>query len=92
MGHHLPKPGARRKWGLLFAKPVRGGFRSVDFQFTESTEGGIHYVGVGQSEFAMTGKLISLGFILPTALAIGLGILLSIGAVYLADHCLGWLT
>jgi hypothetical protein len=40
----------------------------------------------------MTGKLISLGFILPTALAIGLGILLSIGAVFLADHYLGWLT
>jgi hypothetical protein len=37
----------------------------------------------------MTGKVITLEFILPTVLAIVLGILLSIGAVYLADHYLG---
>ena len=39
----------------------------------------------------MTGKAIALEFVLPTALAIALGILLSIGAVYLADHYLGYL-
>jgi hypothetical protein len=39
----------------------------------------------------MTGKVITLEFVVPTALAIVLGILLSIGGVYLADHYLGWL-
>ncbi len=33
----------------------------------------------------MTGKMITLEFVLPTALAIVLGILLSIGAVYVLD-------
>jgi hypothetical protein len=33
----------------------------------------------------MTGKVITLEFVLPTVLAIVLGILLSIGAVYLVD-------
>ncbi len=37
----------------------------------------------------MTRKGIALEFVLPTALAIALGILLSIGAVYLLDHYLG---
>jgi hypothetical protein len=38
----------------------------------------------------MTGKVIALEFVLPTALAIALGILLSIGAVDLADRYLGF--
>jgi hypothetical protein len=33
----------------------------------------------------MTGKVIALEFVLPTVLAIVLGILLSIGAVYVID-------
>jgi hypothetical protein len=37
----------------------------------------------------MTRKAITLEFVLPTALAIALGILLSIGAVYLTDLYLG---
>jgi hypothetical protein len=61
------------------------------FQFPESTEGGIHCAGQVKARFAMTGKAIALEFVLPTALAIALGILLSIGAVYLADHYLGYL-
>ena len=36
----------------------------------------------------MTGKVITLEFVLPTALAIVLGVLLSMGAVYLADRYL----
>ena len=56
------------------------------FHFPDSAEAGIHGVGVGQSElFAMTGKVITLEFVLPTVLAIVLGILLSIGAVYVVD-------
>jgi hypothetical protein len=38
---------------------------------------------------AMTCKIITVEFVLPTAIAIALGILLSIGAVYLAEHYLG---
>jgi hypothetical protein len=38
---------------------------------------------------AMTHKEITLEFLVPTLLAIALGILLSIGAVYLTDHYLG---
>ncbi len=34
----------------------------------------------------MTGKMITFEFVLPTALAIVLGILLSIGAVYVIDR------
>jgi hypothetical protein len=37
----------------------------------------------------MTGKIIVVEFVLPTALAIGLGILLSIGANYLTERYLG---
>jgi hypothetical protein len=39
----------------------------------------------------MTRGVITVEFILPTAFAIVLGILLSISAVYLADHYLNWL-
>ena len=56
-----------------------------DFQFPESTEGGIHCDGAGQARFAMTSKTFAQEFVLPTALAIVLGVLLSIGAVYLID-------
>jgi hypothetical protein len=37
----------------------------------------------------MTHKLITLEFVIPTVLAIALGVLLSIGAVYLTDRYLG---
>jgi hypothetical protein len=37
----------------------------------------------------MIAKMIAFEFVLPTALAIALGTVLSIGAVYLADHYLG---
>jgi hypothetical protein len=36
----------------------------------------------------MTGKVIVSEFVLPTALAIVLGVLLSVGAVYLFDYLL----
>jgi hypothetical protein len=39
----------------------------------------------------MTRKAFALEFGLPTALAIVLGTLLSIGAVHLVDHYLSWL-
>jgi hypothetical protein len=61
------------------------------FQFPDSAEGGHLPYGVGQSEFelAMTHKLFTLEFVVPTVLAIALGILLSIGAVYVIDRYLG---
>jgi hypothetical protein len=61
------------------------------FQFPDSAEGGHLACGVGQSEFelAMTHKVITLEFVVPTVLAIALGILLSMGAVYLTDRYLG---
>jgi hypothetical protein len=37
----------------------------------------------------MTHKVITLEFVVPTVLAIVLGIMLSIAAVYLTDHFLG---
>jgi hypothetical protein len=37
----------------------------------------------------MTRKVITVEFVVPTALAIALGIMLSIGAVYLTDRYLG---
>lgn len=63
----------------------------LKFQFPDSAEGGHLSCGVGQSEFelAMTHKVITLEFVVPTVLAIVLGILLSIGAVYLTDRYLG---
>jgi hypothetical protein len=60
--------------------------RTPRFHFPDSAEAGIHSTGVGQSElFAMTGKVITLEFVVPTVLAIVLGILFSIGAVYVVD-------
>jgi hypothetical protein len=48
------------------------------------------WLGVGQSEYlAMTFKVVTLEFVVPTLFAIALGILLSIGAVYVADRYLG---
>jgi hypothetical protein len=61
----------------------------LNFQFPDSAEGVHLALGVGQSEFAMTHKVITLEFIVPTVLAIVLGILLSMGAIYLTDHYLG---
>jgi hypothetical protein len=47
-------------------------------------------VGVGQSEdFAMTCKIIAFEFVVPTAMATALAIMLSIVAVYLTDKYLG---
>lgn len=46
-------------------------------------------VGQVKARIAMTGKVIALEFVLPTALAIALGVLLSIGAIYLTDRYLG---
>ena len=37
----------------------------------------------------MTRKAITVEFVVPTALAIALGIMLSVGAVYLTDRYLG---
>jgi hypothetical protein len=34
----------------------------------------------------MTGKIIALEFVVPTVLAIALGLVLSIGAIYLIDN------
>ena len=45
--------------------------------------------GVGQSGFAMTYKLITFEFVVPTVFAAAVGIVLSIGAVYLTERYLG---
>jgi hypothetical protein len=66
-----------------------GSFRAPCFPFPDSAEDGMHCAGYVKARIAMTGKVITLEFILPTVLAIVLGILLSMGAVYLADHYLG---
>jgi hypothetical protein len=47
--------------------------------------------GWSKRDFAMTRRAFALEFGLSTALAIVLGIMLSIGAVYLVDHYLSWL-
>src|ERR1700674_5618421 len=67
--------------------PLRGAFLS--FQFPDSAEGGLLAWGRSKRVSAMTHKVIALEFVVPTALAIALGIVLSIGAVYLTDKCLG---
>jgi hypothetical protein len=49
----------------------------------------IFWFGVGQSEYPrMTHKVIILEFVIPTLLAIALGIVLTISAVYLIDNYL----
>jgi hypothetical protein len=65
---------------------------AVRFQFPDSGEDDIiELLGVGQSErvSAMTKKVITMEFVVPTMLAIALGIVFSMGAVYLTDIYLG---
>jgi hypothetical protein len=53
------------------------------WQFPDSAEGALTAAGVGHSGVsAMTHKVITFEFVVPTALAIALGIALSVGAVY----------
>ena len=55
-------------------------------RFPDSAESALTRAGVGHGGVpAMTHKVITLEFIVPTALAIVLGIALSVCAVYLAD-------
>jgi hypothetical protein len=49
----------------------------------------VFWRGVGQSELAMINKVITLEFVVPTVIAIALGIMLSIGAVNLTNYYLG---
>lgn len=44
--------------------------------------------GRSKRVYAMTGKVIALEFVVPTVLAIALGIVLSIGAVHVTDKYL----
>jgi hypothetical protein len=65
---------------------------AVRFQFPDSGDDDIiELPGVGQSErvSAMTKKVITMEFVVPTMLAIALGIAFSMGAVYLTDIYLG---
>jgi hypothetical protein len=62
---------------------------SLNCPFPDSGEGGHLADGVRQSELAMTRKMLTLEFVVPTVVAIALGFLLSIGAVYLTDRYLG---
>ena len=59
------------------------------FKFSDSTVSGINRAGTVNARAVMTGKIIVVEFVLPTALAIGLGFLLSIGANYLTERYLG---
>jgi hypothetical protein len=68
---------------------LRGGFRALSFQFPDSAEGGFLAWGRSKRVSAMTHKAITLKFVVPTVLAIALGIVLSIGAVYLIDNFFG---
>ena len=45
--------------------------------------------GKVNAEIRMTGKVIVVELVLPTALAVALGVLLSIAATYLTERCLG---
>ena len=54
------------------------------FPIPEAAGSGIHFAG--QRRSAMTSNAFAREFVLPTALAIVLGVLLSIGAIYLLDH------
>ena len=58
------------------------------WQFPDSAEGGFLAWGRSERVSAMTRKVITLEFVVPTALAIALGIALSISAVYLIDRYL----
>jgi hypothetical protein len=71
----------------LNANELRG-VLALRFQFPDSAESG--FLGWGRSKrvSAMTHKRIALEFVVPTVLAIALGIVLSIGAVYLIDNYL----
>jgi hypothetical protein len=71
----------------LTSKALTGGFCAAS-----PTQQKVAPIALGRLKrdpSAMTRKMITLEFVLPTALAIALGILLSIGAVYLTDHYLG---
>jgi hypothetical protein len=57
-------------------------------QFPDSAEGGLLAWGRSKRVSAMTHKVI-LDYVVSTVLAIGLGMLLSVGAVYLIDNYLG---
>ena len=46
-------------------------------------------LGAGQSEIAMISKVSSVEFVVPTVLAVALAVVLSIGAIYLAEISLG---
>jgi hypothetical protein len=60
--------------------------RATPANFPDSVERALFFRGVGHGGVpAMTHKVITLEFIVPTALAIVLGIALSVCAVYLAD-------
>jgi hypothetical protein len=62
---------------------------TLSFQFPDSAEGGLLAWGRSKRVSAMTHKVFALEFVVPTVLAIALGIVLSIGAVYLIDNYLG---
>jgi hypothetical protein len=61
---------------------------NVQIQFPDSAESGFLAWGRSKRVSAMTHKAITLEFVVPTVLAIALGIVLSIGAVRLIDYYL----
>jgi hypothetical protein len=63
--------------------------RFDNFPFPDSAEGGFLPWGLVKRVSAMTRKMINLEFVVPTALAIALAVMLSIGAVYLTEMYLG---
>jgi hypothetical protein len=63
--------------------------QTLGCQFPDSAEGGLLAWGRSKRVSAMTRKMITVEFVVPTVLAIALGIVLSIGAVYLIDSYLG---
>jgi hypothetical protein len=65
-----------------------GALRAFSFQFPDSGKM-VFCPGAGQSEVAMIRKVRNVEFVVPTVLAVALAIVLSIGAVYLAEIFLG---
>jgi hypothetical protein len=73
---------------VLHGRPIVAGFGALSFQFPDSAEGGLLAWGRSKRVSAMTHKAITLEFVVPTVFAIVLGVVLSIGAVYLIDNYL----
>ena len=73
----------------MHARPRGAAFARLTFNSPTQRKMASSGRGWSKRVSAMTYKVIALEFVVPTALAIALGIVLSIGAVHLIDNYLG---